>query len=148
MIYDNIDKFNTYLCVHPMFTHILEFMAGHSIDELENGRTDICRGIYASVDSYSTKSEVEKMIECHRKYIDIQIVLCGKELIGVCNRSNCAVVKEYDPQKDVEFLSGSLDMLHLNRNNFIVLFPQDAHKPGIAITESAPVKKIVFKAPV
>jgi YhcH/YjgK/YiaL family protein len=33
----------------------------------------------------------------------------------------------------------------LQKGNFALLFPQDAHMPGLAIGSPAPVKKIVLK---
>jgi YhcH/YjgK/YiaL family protein len=150
MIYDTIDNFKRYLCIHPLFTHVYEFANSRPISELENGRTDVYRGIYASTDTYDTKQESEKLMECHRKYIDIQVVASGEERIGVCTRRQCDVVKEYDAEKDSEFLKGNPSFLQLTKIHFAILFPHDAHMPGLRIRETIgePVKKIVFKVPV
>jgi len=150
MIFDTFDNFHRYCCVHPLFIHVFEFMTSQSMLGLENGKTDIYRGIYASVDTYETKLESEKLIECHRKYIDIQMVLGGEERVGVCHNRQCTLVQEYDPEKDVEFLKGNPHFLPLTNNVFIILFPHDAHMPGLRTDEARAdtVKKIVFKIPV
>jgi YhcH/YjgK/YiaL family protein len=150
MIYDTIEHFRRYLSVHPLFTHVFEFMNSRSIPELENGRIELYRGIYASINTYENKHASEKLVECHRKYIDIQLVVNGKERIGVCHKQECTGVNEYNAETDVEFLQGKLNFLSLTESNFIVLFPQDAHMPGLRINEGIgeAVKKIVFKVPV
>ena len=38
--------------------------------------------IFALVSEYKTKSEAEGKLEAHRKYIDVQYVISGEELMG------------------------------------------------------------------
>ena len=150
MIFDTLDHFHYYCGVHPLFIHVSEFMEGRRLSDLEKGTITLYRGIYASIDSYETKPKNEKSIECHRKYIDIQMVLDGEERIGVCHKKQCSALREYDPEKDVEFLTGNPGFLPLTKDAFIILFPHDAHVPGLRANEAYAeiVKKIVFKIPV
>jgi len=149
MIFDTLDNFPRYLCVHPLFTYVFEFLDNRPLQEFEPGNIDIYRGIYASVSTYETKKSCDAKIECHRSSIDIQMVLSGEERIGVCSRKQCSVVHEYNTEKDIEFLTGVPDFIRLTKSNFAVFFPQDAHMPGIRLDDSRAdfVKKIVFKIP-
>jgi biofilm protein TabA len=147
MIYDKIDNFRLYAGVHPLFINVWEFISGHGLEALHNGRNELCRGAYASVDNYVTVEESNKRIECHRKYIDIQMVLAGEELIGVCQRDACSVSEEYDSLHDVEFVEGETGNVRLNINNFIILFPHDAHRPGVFYKTPCNIRKAVFKIP-
>ena len=47
--------------------------------------------LFAGVDCYATKSRDIAKLETHRKYIDIQILLSGEEVIDVYPRSELTV---------------------------------------------------------
>ena len=48
----------------------------------EEKRYELGNGIYAVIESYSSKPLSEGRIEAHKKYLDIQMVLSGSEKIG------------------------------------------------------------------
>ncbi len=58
-------------------------------------------------------------------------------------------LKEYNPEKDIEFLTGEGDYVTLNKGSYAIFFPQDAHMPKIA-PEDVPGKviKVVVKVKV
>ena len=47
------------------------------------GKYDLENGAYVSVQEYTTKARSEAKYEAHKKFIDIQMILSGKELIAV-----------------------------------------------------------------
>ena len=49
----------------------------------------------------------------------------------------------YDLAKDVK-----LELVYVPAGSFAILMPQDAHMPGIAVTQPAPVRKVVVKVKV
>ena len=51
----------------------------------------------------------------------------------------------YDAEKDFYKLEGSGDFITLRPGMFAILKPQDAHMPGMAISNPVSVKKIVIK---
>ena len=51
---------------------------------------------YYTVLEYATKSEKEINLESHRKYVDIQIIVRGEELMGIADISRLAIQKNYD----------------------------------------------------
>jgi YhcH/YjgK/YiaL family protein len=118
------------------------------MEELEIGRIEIGNGIKVITDEYDTKGSENGFLECHKKYIDIQIVVSGVEEIGYCNRLLCDVREDYNEQTDVEKLSGEMAFFTLRNNGFAVFFPQDAHMPGLKSKgHMNRTKKIVFKVP-
>ncbi len=61
----------------------LKYIENTDLNALENGRYEIDGdNIYAIVQDYQTKSQSEGKWEAHKKYIDIQCVIKGKEKIG------------------------------------------------------------------
>jgi YhcH/YjgK/YiaL family protein len=51
----------------------------------------------------------------------------------------------YEADRDFVPLAGDGDFLTLTAGDFMLLFPEDGHMPGIAVGASSPVKKAVFK---
>ena len=104
--------------------------------------------IFAIVQRYPSKAAEACRFEAHRDYIDIQMVISGAELMEVRTREGLAVAEPYKP--DIEFYAnpeaGEYDTLLLVPGAAAILFPEDAHKPCVAI-EGVPiaVHKIVLK---
>ena len=103
--------------------------------------------IYAIVSSYNTKQPHK--FEAHRKYVDIQCLLDGQELIESTALNGLTVDTPYDQEKDAAFYvktdSGKI-ISHLIPGTFIVFFPHDAHMPGVSVDDSPSfVKKVVVK---
>jgi len=124
------------------------FLKTNDLTALEPKRYDIDGdNLYAPVSEYLTKNEEDARYEAHQKYIDIQYVVSGKELIGVAPMSQKKdVLEAYDSTKDIEFLTvtGGENLLALP-DRFFIFFPEDAHRPGLKDGENSPVRKVVVK---
>jgi YhcH/YjgK/YiaL family protein len=145
MIFDSIDNFTKYLSVNKNFKLVPEFLLQYQLNKLETGKYELPDGNYAIVSSYSTKQLPECFIECHRKYIDVQIIISGIEKVGICNINECEE-NEYNSEKDFSVLKGNTDFITFRKGHFIVFFPQDGHMPGISCSDTPEaVEKIVFK---
>jgi YhcH/YjgK/YiaL family protein len=121
------------------------------LQNMEPKRYDIDGEIlYATVSEYLSKNEEDARYEAHRKYIDIQYVAAGKEFIGIAPlASKTGVLEAYDATKDIEFLTMTGGENHLaTPDRFFILFPDDAHRPGLKDVENSPVRKVVVKVEV
>jgi YhcH/YjgK/YiaL family protein len=149
MIFDRLENFPLYLPLHPHFADAWEFLRGCDPDALSPGRYEVnTRGAFALVSEYVTRSLAESFIECHRNYIDIQLLTRGAEAVGICSRAACRELP-YDAEKDVLKLEGATDRLTLRAGAFAAFFPDDGHMPMLQLDEQpAEVKKLVFKIPV
>lgn len=149
MIYDRLENFSRHVSRHAQFQAVLKFLDSEAISSLSVGRYEVDKeGAYAMVSEYDTKPVSEGFIECHRKYIDIQVMIKGTERIGVCVKSSCRELP-YDAEKEFQKLEGEVSFITLKAGDFAVFFPQDGHMPQIQIGSGPEkVKKIVFKVPV
>ena len=149
MIIDQLCNFPLYLPLHPQFAAAHAFLQAHAADDLPPGRYEVDgRGAFALVSEYQTRPLAECFIECHRHYIDIQLLLSGREGIGFCSRS-AGREFPYDEEKDFLKLEGNTDFFTLQPGAFAVFFPDDGHMPTVLLDGTpAAVKKIVFKIPV
>ena len=145
MIIDRINNAHLYYSVHPRFKQAFEYIQQIDVNTIADGRHEIDGdSMYALVQSYNTKLKEQGFWEAHRRYIDLQYVVQGAEGMGYAN-INHLQQGEYDAKKDFLPLFGEGDLVTLKSGCFVLLLPEDAHMPGMAVGESAPVKKIVIK---
>ena len=116
---------------------------------------DFLGGFYRSTKEILNHSalfwDATNRFETHEKFFDVQYVIEGMETCGVCDRSECKTVAiPYNEAKDVTFYDEPehFGIVFLNAGDFIVLGPEDAHKPRCAAEKQIPIKKIVVKVPV
>jgi len=149
MIYDKIIKFGQYHCMHKHFADVSRFLESTPLSKRPDGKYAINdQGAYVIIETYETKEASACFIECHRKYIDVQVVIEGIERVGVCHRTACDEFP-YDEEKDFQKLKGDTDLLTLEAGSFMIFYPDDAHMPGVRYGEcKGMVKKAVFKVPV
>lgn len=146
MIIDQLENSKLYAAINVRLAVALSYIQNYDLSCLEIGRHPIeGDDIFALVSEYETKDENNSKWETHRKYADIQILLSGEEKMGVNSPKDMKVNTPYNPEKDIEFLDGKGDYVILRPGNFAVLFPSDAHLPGIANGEKTKVRKVVIK---
>jgi len=146
MIKDNIRNCDLYAGVNPRFPIAFAFIEEVMSSPKEVGRYDLDAGVFAFVQSYDSKSADLCKIEAHKKYIDIQFVLKGKELFGVADLATQTMYEDRFEEKDVAFYKGDVDLLTLTDGDFVIVFPEDAHRPQQG--DGSHVEKIVVKVPV
>jgi YhcH/YjgK/YiaL family protein len=83
-------------------------------------------------------------LECHRKYIDIQLVLEGEEEMGWKALSHCAApVADYSSERDIQFFQDApASWITTPAGAFCIFFPGDAHAPLVA---TGKIRKAIFK---
>lgn len=149
MIFDNIKNAEIYMAVSPGLAKAFQFLKDPCLASLKPGRVEIDGNLaYAMVHDYTTKPVMEAKWEAHKKYIDVQTLLSGKEQIGVAYTPDMREAEVYDEAHDLQFLTGQGRYLDLASGFFIVLGPDDAHQPGLAYDQAEPVRKLVIKVAV
>lgn len=130
-----------------------EFLKELTSENFKEGRYDLSDEVYVNMCSYETKQRKDAMFEAHRKYIDIQYMISGKELITVesledMHRGKC--ISQYSQEGDAELYDMNIngtDYL-LSSGKAVILFPEDAHAPGICVDNPMYIKKAIVKVPV
>ncbi len=124
------------------------FLKDHDFTKMELKRYDIDGdNLYAPVSEYYSKREEDAKYEAHQKYIDIQYVASGKELIGIGKMNDLKeTLQNYDAAKDVMFMSvNNIKNYTADPGRFFVFFPDDLHRPGMRDGDSTLVRKVVIK---
>ena len=146
MIYDTLHHRAQYRGLPERILRALDFLAETDFSSLADGRYEIDGDrLFANVGSYETRPANETP-EAHKKYMDIQYVFEGRELIGVGPLEEMGDIVDARPEGDIRLRqAGHLDYLTLEPGRFIALWPCDAHAPGIAAGDPAPARKCVVK---
>lgn len=146
MIIDKIKNASNYYAISKNLEIALKKMESTDFSNIEEGKYEIDGNkVFMLVQKYNTKDEKDSRWEAHFKYIDIQYIYEGKELIKYSYINDLKQV-ECDKEKDICFLEGDGDFLTLSSGTFAIFLPDDAHKPCVSVNNnSSQVKKIVFK---
>ena len=86
----------------PQMQMALDFLLSVRGRQLADGKIDVDgERVFAIVQSYDTLGDGEWAFEGHRRYIDIQYVASGREVIGWAPLDTASVSHPYDAGKDV-----------------------------------------------
>lgn len=99
--------------------------------------------VFISVTDEPSKNMADVKWESHKKYIDLQYIIKGKEIIGVADASKATVTKPYTPDAMNYIADGTY--YTTDPGTFFLFFPNDAHRPTIKADGYDVVKKIVIK---
>jgi YhcH/YjgK/YiaL family protein len=145
MVIDLLKNAALYWGMHPRMGEAFRYLQKTDFSRIEAGRYEIDgANLFVLIQNYDPKPQANARWEAHRKYVDVQYVHSGCELFGYAPLERLNSVA-YDEAKDFHELKGEGDFLRAPAGTFLILFPQDAHMPGIAGPGSQPVKKIVVK---
>lgn len=134
----------------PKFRTAFAFLKRPDLAQLPEGWVELDNGVRASVQRYETSPAEKLDFETHEKYFDVQYMVDGLEIVGVVNAEGLQPKIPYDPKDDIAFfhepeVSGAVV---LRTGDYVVLAPEDAHKPRCAAGAPRKVNKIVVKVPV
>ncbi len=148
MIVDRIENARLYTHLHKQFKKAFAALADPALPQKPDGRYSVDGdNVYYMVQHYTTKPADQARFESHKKYIDIQVLLAGQELLGYVPTAGLEVTVPYDEAKDIMFyrVGTMTSQVRLEPGLFCLLFPHDAHLPSCQITCPAEVYKVVFK---
>ncbi|MDF2634451.1 MAG: hypothetical protein K0R78_1325 [Pelosinus sp.] len=150
MIYGQLKNFEQEKVIFsPALQKGLLYLKNTDLATLSVGRHDIDGDtIFALVSEYVTEPKKDRRPEAHKKYIDIQYLASGEEMIG-CSllAPEYEVLQDELELKDLIFykeVQQEVDML-LKPGVYAVLFPNDVHRPCCMLGSAAKVKKVVVK---
>lgn len=151
MITGNIKNINEEIDFPKIILKYLLYIKNTDFSELIDGKHILEEDVTLILSSYKTKNLEEKKAEAHKKYIDIQFVISGVELIGLgFNNPKNELLEVYNQEKDCIFYKKIEDesFLVIDKGMFAVFFPSDIHRPGCDYKKETDVRKLVIKIPV
>lgn len=150
MVLDKLSRLGNYEGICAGALKAADFLKTVDIKNFETGKVVLDgEDLFASLQQYEI-TEDNKKWEYHKKYIDIQCILEGEEVIYWSSTDEITDWTEFDEEKDCAISSkdGKDYPILLKAGDFAIFDPSDAHKPKCLRAESVSVKKIVFKVKV
>ncbi len=147
MILDVLKNAQFHVNRNPGMAKAFAFLERPDLKDLPVGTYEIDgKRVYAMVQIGAGRPREGAMLEAHREYIDIQVVLDGVDEMGWKPTPTCEQLDmEYDPGADAMLFADEPDAWITTRpGSFVIYYPADAHMPNISTDV---LHKIVVKVP-
>lgn len=135
--------------VRSISNEAFDFILGFNPSIQLDGKYDLSNGVLANVITYLTRNLEVTCYESHKKYIDVQYLIYGTEIMMIHPVNELKnIYEEYSFDRDItlyDYRQGNVTVLC--PGDAIVLFPDDAHRGAISLNYPLLVRKIVIKIP-
>ena len=148
MILARIEQVGRYACLHPNFVKAVAFLEQTNLTELPLARHEIDgENVYAIAIRGRARTRDQAVLEAHRKYADIQVVLSGIDNMGWKSTPLCNEPRgRYDSEKDAELFNDAPEAwIAVSAGALAIFFPEDAHAPMVGTGQ---LHKVVVKVAV
>ena len=147
MVADILQHSHQYHLLNRGIGHALAWLQRTDLDALPLGKHIIDGDeLFVIIQEYNTLDTEHEKMEAHKKYIDVQYMILGEELVGLAFYNGQQPGKAYSEEDDyMLFDEAPSYFAKLSAGSFMIFYPTDLHMPCIKVGESAIVKKAVVK---
>ena len=145
MILSTLSQADRYAALHPLFPRVFEYIRNTDLLALAPGRYPVVgEQLFVIVENVAGRTREAAKLECHRRYIDIQLVLEGTDEMGWKALADCVQpVSDYSAEKDIRFFHDApASWIATPPGAFCIFFPEDAHAPLVSVGN---IRKVIFK---
>ena len=145
MIYGQLSDAPAYRGIHPRLDRVLELLTPDFLASVGTERQLLEENdaLYVTRFDVPTVTDEARLFEYHRRYLDVFVCVGGCERVDIA-RPGALTLREQ--RGDYWGCAGEAEQSVILRPDcFLVLFPGDAHRPGMAPAQPEAVSRIVFK---
>lgn len=145
MIVDTLDQSGRYAGLHPLFGEAFAWLRETDLSALAPSRHTLDgERLFAIVEACAGRTREEAKLECHRRYIDIQLVLEGVDEMGWRPLAACVQPRtDYNDARDIRFFDDApASWIATPAGSFCLFFTDDAHAP---LVSTGFIRKVVVK---
>ena len=145
MVHDLLENSKRYEILNPRFKQAFDFLKTTDLTNLPLGIMELDgKNLYVNVQEIEGRTPDIIQMETHEQYIDIQVPISGTEWMGWVARKNLKFpVDKYNAEKDITFYNDkTTNIIHVQLSEFVIVFPEDGHQPGIVEGKH---KKLIVK---
>lgn len=145
MIVSNLQNSERMESLHPLFKQLFDYVKTHDLLHTECGRIELAGDdLFINNVNPTCVSASDQVLEVHRDYIDVHILLEGKERIGWKAIEDVTDLKQaYQKEGDCALYSDTpTSFVDLLPGQFLIVFPEDPHAPVIG---EGKIRKLIGK---
>lgn len=141
---------NQYAKNKATWDSVFNWLATQDLEQLAEGKYPICGNTYARIQVATTRPEQQCNIESHRKYIDFQWTIKGKEGVRLFKHEQVWPASPYNKNKDFRRYELKDDekpkRFTSNPKQFFMFFPNDYHQCMLEIGgRKSNIRKVIVK---
>ena len=146
MIFGNINHEKTYSNLDKDLLTCFEYAKNNELVSFEKGSYEIDgKDIFVNIVEYDTCEKEDRFWEAHKNYLDLHLMLDGKEQIDVNFIGNMEQ-KDFVEKDDFLPLEGDKNgHVILEKGDFLICYPNDGHRTAVKIEKPEKIKKAIFK---
>ena len=146
MIFGNINHLEEFSFLEESIKECFSYAKEHDLVSYEKGCHEIDGDrFFVNIVAYTTTPPENRFWEAHKDYLDVHLMLQGQEQIDVNFIKNMQL-KEYIKKDDFLPMEGEkAGGVTLRSGDFLVCYPNDAHRTAVAVKQPENVKKAIFK---
>ena len=144
MIYANLTDAQAYRGVHPRLDRVLGLLTPEFLAAVPTEKQSLeGEALFVTRFDVSSCTDESRLFEYHRRYLDVFVTAAGRERVDIASPEKLELQLQKD---DYWGAAGKAEQsVILAPGRFLVLFPGDAHRPGMAVEGEERLSRIVFK---
>ena len=131
--------------LHPLFKVAFDYIKSHDLLNMELGRIELDGdNLFINNSEVNAVKQEDQIVEIHRDYIDIHVLLSGKERFGWLPAEKLKTVQiPFKEDTDFSFFTDKTSSyIDMEPGDFIIVYPEDGHSPIIG---TGKIRKLVVK---
>ena len=145
MILTTINDSERYESLHPLFKALFDYVKTHDLLNAPLGRIEIDGDrLFINNSLAQAMAKDAQVLEMHRRYIDVHILLAGSETVGwkpLADIKN--ITKDYDAEGDYMLSDDSpTAYIDMTPGDVLIVWTEDPHAPIIGNGE---IRKLIGK---
>lgn len=145
MIISNLQNSARIEPLHPLFKQLFDYVKTHDLLHMACGKIELDgENLFINNVNPNCVKASEQVLEVHRDYIDVHILLKGAERIGWKALEDVRQQKQaYQKENDCALYSDApTTFIDLRPGQFVIVYPEDPHAPVIG---EGKIRKLIAK---
>lgn len=131
--------------LHPLFKEAFDYIKNNDLLNAPLGRIEL-KGddLFINNVEVDALEKNKQVLEIHRKYIDIHVLLSGQETMGWLPTEESKEEKQaFDVEADCAlYTDAPSTFITMRPQDFVIVYPEDAHAPIIG---TGKIRKLIVK---
>ena len=145
MIISNLQNSSRVESLHPLFKKLFDYVKTHDLLHTECGRIELDGdNLFINNSNPTCVTADQQVLEVHRDYIDVHILLEGQESVGWKALED--LTQAYEKEGDCAlYADRPTTYVTLQPGQFLIVYPEDPHAPIIG---EGKIRKLIGKVKV